>query len=184
MYNYQETQLQHHGVKGMKWGVRKARKESNMLRKMALRSTDPDTMKQLNDRATQKSTEADRLEKQAKQAALKRKVAVGLAATTAALAAIAMYRMGEDKRRDAQAKKLNERIKKKTAKELAWLAKKESRTKTNDSVWGTVGDARWNSFGSQFSQKASRGASIVTNLLASKSSAGPIDLGGGTEFYQ
>lgn len=168
MYNYQETQLQHQGVKGMKWGVRKSRKESSMLRKMALRSTDPDTMRQLNDRATQKSAEADRLEKQAKKAALKRKVAVGLAATTAALAVLAAHRVGTARRRDTQAKKSN----------IHW------RAKTNDTVWGTVGDARWSSFGSQFSRQASRGASIVTKLLASKSSAGPINLGDDTEFYQ
>lgn len=187
----ESTELYHHGVKGMKWGVRKARNEVKTIRKMALRTHDDNVRKQLNDSADKRSAEADAMERELAIAQRNKRIKQGVAAVGIALAAVGAYKIHQKGEAQRMADALKRKTERKNAKEQSWLRKHEAKLANmqakrdkNNEVWGSVGDDRWNSFGSAFSKKASRGASIVKNLLSAKSSAGPIKLDNDTEFYQ
>lgn len=176
-YMNHSDELQHHGVKGMKWGVRRARREARTIRKMALRANDDNVRKQLNDSADKRYLEADQMERDYQSLKRARQIRMGVVAASVALAAVAAYKIGKG----GSLKDLGDKVKDKAKPVKDAIKEKRAR---KDEVWGKVGDDRWNSFGSGFAKKASRGASIVNRLLSSKSSAGPIKLDDDTEFYQ
>lgn len=58
---YNENELQHHGVKGMKWGVRKARNKERIARNAAAKAVTSQRKKEFLSVAEKHRKEADRI---------------------------------------------------------------------------------------------------------------------------
>ena len=96
--HYSDSYLQHHGVKGMKWGVRRFRNEDGTLTEAGKKRYNEDgSRKTHRDKLIAKYRAKGMNQKDAEAAAEKRisiekKVAVGVGLTVAAVAAYATYR--------------------------------------------------------------------------------------------
>ena|GEM_PF-2334764 len=96
--HYSDSYLQHHGIKGMKWGVRRFRNEDGTLTEAGKRRYNEDgSRKTHRDKLIAKYCAKGMSQKDAEAAAEKRisiekKVAIGVGATAAVVAAYATYK--------------------------------------------------------------------------------------------
>ena len=168
------NELQHHGVKGMKWGVRRARNEAKTMRKMALRTDDDNVRKQLSDKAEKRAEEAAAMERELVKLKRAKQIRRGVTATAIALAAVggyAMYRKDEAARAEAAAVKKKARqesfakMKDKVKSNIA--ARRDRRSAKPDPTYGKVLPI-WGKTLPLVRNKAAKGASIVSDLINTK----------------
>lgn len=206
--DYLETndELQHHGVKGMKWGVRRSKKEVNNLRKMASRANDESTARQLNAAADKKASELSEQERELAKAQRARQLKKGAAAVATALALVGAAYVGKKmhdqnkatrlaekdllrERRDAakkakKAAKLDKVLERAAEKVKSRVISSTSQTTSRTTSSSSSSTSVSTTSSGSIAKKASVGASIVAGLLSSTHTKMPTYVDGDIEFYQ